>query len=182
MAELFRSKVNFYGKHGQYLDALTPDTQKLNNEDLPEIQRKKFLFEKVVDIYAMAPLVGYFYQRKGERDGSTQTKTIMENAISNNRDQLLFSYELLMLLDKSSEPDLNERIRRAFCATDELSESGFKVYNAYALGGIEVLYEKLIEDASSPEDLVRNLMDFVADYNDKFNEAVDELDIESLVK
>ena len=87
-----------------------------------------------------------------------------------------------MLLDKSSEPDLNERIRRAFCATDELSESGFKVYNAYALGGIEVLYEKLIEDASSPEDLVRNLMDFVADYNDKFNEAVDELDIESLVK
>lgn len=182
MAELFRSQVRFYGKHGQYLEALTPDNAKAKEESLPEIERTKYLFTTVVDIYAMAPLVGYLYQRKADRDGSEATKNIMEGALSSHYNQLMFSYELLMILDKGSEPDLNERIRRAFRADDELTAKGFAVFNDYARGGIEVLYENLIDTASSPEDLARNLVDFVADYNDKFLEEIEDLDLEGMIQ
>lgn len=183
MADIFTSQVRFYGKHGQYLEALTPGKEKQKDLDLPEIQRNKYLFDTVVDIYILAPLVGYLYQRTAERDGSEQTKNIMEGQLASHRDKLEFSYELLMILDKKSEPDLNERIRRAFRATDELVKQGLAVYNSYARGGIEVLYEKLIEGASDPDDLVRNVIDFTEEWNEKFLEEAEseDLDLDSLL-
>lgn len=129
MADIFRSQVRFYGKHGQYLEALTPGTENAKNEELPDIERYKYLFDTVVDVYIVAPLIGYLYQQKASRDGSEQTKNIMEGALASHHDKLVFSYELLMLLDKKSEPDLNERIRRAFRANDELVASGMEIYN-----------------------------------------------------
>lgn len=180
MADLFKSQVRFYGKHGQYLEALTPGNEKVNDASLPDIQKNKYLFSTVVDIYAVAPLVGYLYQRKAPRDGGDSNKNIFEGALANHYDKLMFTYQLLMILDKGSEPDLNERIRRAFNANDALVAKGMEVFNDYARGGIEVLYENLIESAATPEDLARNLVDFIDDYNDKFLEATSELDLEAL--
>lgn len=182
MADIFRSQVRFYGKHGQYLEALTPGNDKAKNEDLPDIERFKYLFDTVVDVYIIAPIVGYLYQRKAPRDGAEQTKNIMEGALASHHDKLVFSYELLMILDKASEPDLNERIRRAFRASDDLIENGVKVYNDYARGGIEVLYEKLITGAASPDDFVRNLMDFADEWNEKFIAETSELDLDALFR
>lgn len=181
MAELFRSQVRFYGKHGRYLEALTPDAQDAKDDSLPEIARKKFLFKTVVDIYAIAPIVGYLYQRKASRDGSEQTKNIFEGAMSTHYDRLLFTYQLLMILDKSSEPDLNERLRRAFQANEEVAKAGFDLYNDYARGGIEVLYENLVENAASPEDLLMNLMDFVDDFDARFIKEAQATDLSSLL-
>lgn len=182
MADIFRSQVRFYGKHGQFLEDLTPSTDKAKDLELPEIQRTKLLFDTVVDIYVLAPLIGYSYQRKAERDGSEPTKNIMEGALATHHDKLEFSYELIMILDDKSEPDLNERIRRAFRATDDLVKKGMDVYDSYARGGIEVLYEKLIEGAATPDDLVRNIMDFTEEWNDKFLAKTEELDLDSLLK
>lgn len=181
MADIFRSQVRFYGKHGQYLEALTPGAEKSKNIDLPEIERNKYLFETVVDIYVIAPIVGYLYQRKAPRDGSEQTKNIFEGALASHHDRLVFSYELLMILDKQSEPDLNERLRRSFCATDECTAAGIELYDEYARGGIEVLYEKLIDGASSPDDLVRNVIDFVDEWNETFLDKKTELNLDQLM-
>ncbi len=181
MADLFRSQVRFYGKHGHYLEELTPDRDKAKNLELPEIKRNKYLFESVVDIYVLAPLVGYLYQRKAERDGSEPTKNIMEHALATHHDRLIFSYEMLMILDKASQPDLNERIRRAFRANDKLAEEGMVLFNSYARGGIEVLWENLVDGAATPDDLVRNLMDFVEDWNERFLNETEELDLDQLL-
>lgn len=181
MADIFTSQVRFYGKHGSYLEALTPGTEKAKDASLPDIQRFKYLFDTVVDIYIIAPLVGYLYQRKADRDGNEATKNIMEGALASHKDKLEFSYELLMILDKSSQPDLDERIRRAFRADDDAVAEGMDLYNSYARGGIEVLYEMLVESASSPEDLAINLVEFVDDYNERFVEATSELDLEGLL-
>ena len=80
MADIFRSQVRFYGKHGQYLEALTPGTERAKDTSLSEIERNKYLFDTVVDIYVVAPIVGYLYQRKAPRDGNEATKNIMEGA------------------------------------------------------------------------------------------------------
>ncbi|ERI06371.1 hypothetical protein [Atopobium sp. oral taxon 810] len=181
MAELFRSQVRFYGKHGLYLEALTPDAQDAKDESLSEIARKKYLFKAVVDIYSIAPLVGYLYQRKAPRDGSEQTKNIFEGALSNHYDRLLFSYQLLMILDKASEPDLNERLRRAFQADDDVAKIGSDLFNDYARGGIEVLYENLIEGVDSPETMLMKLVDFVDDFDSHFIKGVEVVDLSSLL-
>lgn len=89
---------------------------------------------------------------------------------------------MLMIIDKGSEPDLNERVRRAFRATDDLTAEGMKIYDAYARGGIEVLYENLIDNAATPDDLIRNLMDFTEDWNSRFLSAVEEVDLDRLLK
>lgn len=187
MADIFRSQVRFYGKHGQYLEALTPGTERAKDTSLSEIERNKYLFDTVVDIYVVAPIVGYLYQRKAPRDGNEATKNIMEGALASHHDKLVFSYELLMILDKQSEPDLNERIRRAFRANDELVKEGMAIYDEYARGGIEVLYEKLVTGAATPDDLVRNLMDFCGEWEDKFSgdgsiKDVSDIDIEAMLK
>jgi hypothetical protein len=148
---------------------------------LPDIERYKYLFDTVVDVYIVAPLVGYLYQQKAPRDGNEQTKNIMEGALASHHGKLVFSYELLMLLDKGSEPDLNERIRRAFRANDDLVASGMKVFNEYARGGIEVLYDKLLTGAATQDDLVRNLMDFTEEWNEKFFAETSELDLDALL-
>jgi len=182
MADIFRSQVRFYGKHGQYLEALTPGTENAKNLDLPEIERNKYLFDTVVDIYIIAPIVGYLFQRQVPRDAGDSNKNIMGDQLSSHHDKLVFSYELLMILDKESEPDLNERIRRAFRATDELTARSMEVYNAYARGGIEILYEKLVVGAVTPEDLLRNLMDFAEEWNDKFVAEAKDLNLEALLR
>lgn len=184
---IFRSQVRFYGKHGQYLEALTPGTEKAKDTSLFEIERNKYLFDTVVDIYVVAPIVGYLYQRKAPRDGNETTKNIMEGALASHHDKLVFSYEFLMILDKQSEPDLNERIRRAFRANDELVKEGMAIYDEYARGGIEVLCEKLVTGAATPDDLVRNLMDFCEEWEDKFSgdsyiKDVSDIDIEAMLK
>ena len=166
--EIFRSQVRFYGKHGLYLEDLTPDTDMAKDESLPEIKRQKLLFKTVVDIYIVAPLIGYLYGRTAQKDGSEPTKNIMEGALASHQDRLIFSYELLMILDEKDEPDLNERIRMAFRATDELAKKGVDIYDAYARGGIEVLHENLIDSSSDTEDLIRSTMKFVDNFNDSF--------------
>lgn len=135
----------------------------------------------MVEIYAIAPLVGYLYQRKAPRDGNEQTKNIFEGVLANHYDRLLFSYQLLMILDKGSESDLNERLRRAFQADEEVTRVGFDLFNEYARGGIEVLYENLIEGTDSPETLLMKLVDFVDDFDTRFVKEVEVADLSSLL-
>ena len=55
------------------------------------------------------------------------------------------------------------------------------IYNSYARGVIEVLYEKLIEGAASPDDLVRNVMNFTEEWSDKFLEEPEDLDLDKIL-
>ena len=45
-------------------------------------------------------------------------------------------------------------------------------FDSYVRGGVDVLYEKLIEGASSPDDYVSRLYDFVEEFQERFNEDI----------
>jgi len=86
---------------------------------------------------------------------------------------LLFNYRLIMILDKNHEADFNERLNKAFryygsdkAATDE------ELYESYVRGGVEVLYEKLIANATNPEDYLMNLYDFMEEFDERYNGTV----------
>ena len=50
-------------------------------------------------------------------------------------------------------------------------------FDSYVRGGVDVLYEKLIEGVSSPDEYVMRLYDFVEEFQEKFNEEMSSEDI-----
>ncbi len=78
-----------------------------------------------------------------------------------------------MLLDKKNESDLDNRINKAFrfYGSDKSKNDG-ALYEQYVLGGVDILYEKLIENATNSEDYIKNLYDFIEEFNERYNETV----------
>ena len=80
------------------------------------------------------------------------------------------------MLDKSYEPNEDVRIDKAFrhMGEDPADEARF---DSYVRGGIDVLYEKLIEGVSSPDEYVTRLYDFIEAFQEKFNDEMSNNDI-----
>ena len=88
-----------------------------------------------------------------------------------SQEELLFNFRLIMLLDEEYEPDEDKRIDKAFRHTGE-NPTDEERFDSYVRGGIDVLYEKLIEGATSPDDYVSRLYDFVEEFYDRFNSTI----------
>lgn len=81
-----------------------------------------------------------------------------------------------MLLDKQYEPDEDKRIDKAFRHMGE-NPADEERFDSYVRGGVDILYEKLIEGATDPEDYINNLFEFVEEFQDRFNSEVSNDDI-----
>ena len=75
-----------------------------------------------------------------------------------------------MLNDKKHEPDYEERINKAFkyIGTSE-GEKDLELFNKYVLGGVEILYERIIKKAKTSEDYILNLTEFTKEFDDLYN-------------
>ena len=62
------------------------------------------------------------------------------------------------------------------------AENDEKLYEQYVLGGVDVLYEKLIESAASTEDYLKNLYDFMEEIDDRYNQTIDADQISALCR
>ena len=166
---MFDRQYRFHGKHALYVDKLTAVFD--NNT-------KAKLFERNVDVYTNAPLVGFLYGRMAEADyeknpanQQVYNQNVMGDRVIYSQEELVFNFRLIMLLDKAYEPDEEKRIDKAFRHMGE-DEADEKRFDSYVRGGVEVLYEKLIEGSASADDYVMRLYDFLEDLNEKFNEGV----------
>ncbi len=161
---MFDKEYAFRGKHADMVTRLTTPFGRNNVK----------LFERVIDAYIMAPLVGFLYSKKADLDKSEGDKKIFLEQISKNEKTLWLTYRLIMLLDAKHAPDLEERIDKAFrhygsdkAFTDE------SLFEEYVRGGIEVLHEKLIESSKKEEDYLENLFNFIDDINNRYSKEVD---------
>ncbi|MCC8195214.1 MAG: hypothetical protein LIO49_00125 [Ruminococcus sp.] len=171
---MFDKQYRFHGRHAVRVDALT---------SVFDSDSKAKLFERNVDVYTNAPLVGFLYGRTAEVDDTRNPETnqvynqnVMGDRVIYSQEELLFNFRLIMLLDKSYEPDENVRIDKAFrhMGEDSADEARF---DSYVRGGVDVLYEKLIDGASSPDEYVTRLYEFVEEFHEKFNSEVSGEDI-----
>lgn len=160
---MFDKEYSFRGKHCEYVVKLTAEFD----------NKKHKLFPTNYDVYAVAPIIGFLYGRKADEDRSGETTKIFPDKLMKEQQNLLFNYRLIMLLDKGNEPDLDERINKAFryygsekAAQDEI------LYEQYVRGGVEVLYEKLIQSANSENEYLENLYDFLEEFNDRYNKSI----------
>ncbi len=140
------------------------------------VNKLKF-FPSTEDIYANAPLVGFLYQRKANIDMETRNEStgkvyeygLMPNPMMRIKPEATFNFQMIMLLDTEYEPDLEKRIDKAFRNENPKDE---ELFQQYLLGGVDVLYEKLIEGAKSTEEQICRLYDFIQEFQEKFNSEI----------
>ena len=165
----FDGQYRFRGRHALRVDKLTGT--------FDSTSRAK-LFERNVDVYANAPLVGFLYGRCADPDDMKNPETnqvynqnVMGDRVIYSQEELIFNYRLIMLLDTGYEPDEEKRIDKAFRHMGE-EPADMDRFDSYVRGGVDVLYEKLIEGADSADDYINNLYEFLEDFQDKFNDQV----------
>jgi len=82
------------------------------------------------------------------------------------KNDLIFNYRLITLLDKEYEPDTGKRLDKAFryigTPQAELDEKRFE---EYMRGGIDVLYEKLVAPG---HDYEKNLILFLEEFDERY--------------
>lgn len=166
---LFSKEYSFRGIHAEKVNKLTSQFDSHSSS--------KF-FNRNIDVYILAPIVGFLYGRKSEVDksGNEVTKIFPEQLIR-EQPTLKYNYQLIVLLDKKREPALDERLNKAFRYYGNESEETLVdelTYEHYVLGGIDVLYEKLIEVTTSQEDYITNLYDFLEEFHERYNETVSD--------
>ena len=106
---------------------------------------------------------------------------ILKDQMITSQDNLTFNMQLILLLDKDYESDEEKRIDKAFRNFGK-DENDLELFNSYARGGIEVLYERLIQGASKPDNFIENLTIFTDDITQLFNENIDKEQLISLLQ
>ena len=136
--EYFRvDDMVFVGKHRDYIDALWKKNK---------IQES--YFKRLVDLYAIAAIVGLKTNRKSEEvyDESDIKRTIQMKQLLDNYQVLLPIMRMILVMDNSRGLTFEERLESAFLIPDniEVYKRNMELFNSYARGGIEYLYEQLV--------------------------------------
>lgn len=127
----------FVGKHRDYVDKLWT---------LNKIQES--YFKRLVDLYAIAAIVGLKAKRRSseERDDSDIKRTVQMKQLNENYQTLLPIMRVVLIFDNSRNLTFEEKLESAFIIPEdeETYKSNMELFNSYARGGIEYLYEQLV--------------------------------------
>ena len=160
--KLFDKEYSFRGKHADKVIKLTA-----------KFDRDNQLFARNLDVYMVAPIIGFLYGRKADLDKGTETTKIFPDILIREKPNLKFNYMLIMLLDKENEQNFDERVNKAFrYYGSEKAKSDEQLYEQYVRGGVDVLFEKLIETARNNDDYLKNLYDFLEEFEERYNQAI----------
>lgn len=168
---MFDKQYRFYGSHAEKVNALTA---------IFDEESKAKLFDRNLDVYINAPLVGFLYNRKAKRDDKSEIspQNIFPEQMINASDKLKYNLRLILLLDKTYEPDEQKRLDKAFRHLG--AEEDLALFDEYVLGGVEVLYEKLISGVNSTTTYTDKMYDFIEEFNERFNEGLSNEDVLNL--
>lgn len=162
---MFNSDFRITGKHANYLKDLcvlagnVPDRDQHNNFKI---------FNAYIDAYIVCPIIGYQYNRKGIIDNSLDGNAgILTDAIIRRSQELKYVYQILMLVDEESEPDVDKRVYRAFNLSEKTEQDrlfiaqNMKIFNSYFLGGLEVLHEMFVDECLDDDAYLSKIHEFV---------------------
>lgn len=148
---MFEREYTFKGKHAVYVKALN-----------------EVLFPRYIDVYIIAPIVCLYYNRTASIDGNQdETAKIFAEQLVAEKKRLEFAYRLVILCDKNflKDESLEERIKRAFSTDENIINENMRIFDEYVLGGVEVLYEKIIgEDKEDKDEYMGKFIEFINDF------------------
>lgn len=109
---MFENDYTIRGKHATYLKYMAAKNAK-DDENAATSSAK--LFERYIDVYMNAAIWGLLYSRTAPKDNSSDDRArIYADVFANERDNCVFLYRMVMLLDKNVDIESEERINRAF--------------------------------------------------------------------
>ena len=130
-------EMMFVGKHRDYVDKLWT---------LNKIQES--FFKRLVDLYAIAAIVGLKAKRRSpeEKDDSDIKRTVQMKQLSENYQTLLPIMRMILIMDDSRGYTLEQKLESAFVIPEDIEtyKENMELFNSYARGGVEYLYEQLI--------------------------------------
>ena len=130
----------------------------------------KSKFSKLLDLYAVAAIIGFQKGRRLADDKLTSEKrTIQLDQVASNYTRFYTIMQIILLLDDSRGLSPEEKAKMAF-DTNPKSEKTYtenmELFHSYARGGLEYLYEALVTRPVGMDDefedaRVANIMEFV---------------------
>jgi hypothetical protein len=164
---LFQGQYRFVGTHADRVKRLTAEFDAGRHR----------VFATVHEVFQLAPIVGFLYKKKADLNRDMPGDiSIFDAEMSRHKDVFQFNYQLIMLLDDDHAADFDVRVDKAFkdYGTDK-AKPDEDLYESYVRGGVDVLYEKLIEPSSSPDDYIKNLYEFMEDFGLRYGQNADEI-------
>lgn len=168
---MFNKDFKITGKHANYWKDLCELAGNVPDRE----QHANFkIFNAYIDAYILCPLIGYQYSRRGVIDNSLSGDAgMLSEVIIKRQAELKFIYQIIMLADEESEPDLDKRIYRATTFSEEKEEDkemikeNMKIFNSYFYGGLEVLHEQFVEQCNSDDDYLEKMLKFVCHFDEE---------------
>lgn len=165
---MFDKEYSFKGKHADYVDKLTT---------ILDTETSLKIFNRNLDVYIFSPLVGLVYGRKASIDNSSDNTTkIFTDQLLKEQLTLNYNYRLVMLVDQNKSLSIEDRLNKAFKYDNAVEKriTGDDLFNSYVLGGVEILYEKIIENANDIDEYLINVYKFMSEFNSRYNQSIDD--------
>lgn len=172
MPRIFETDYTINGTHATKLKFLAKKNSRDDTE--PDNPNSAKIFERYIDVYMNAAVFGIYYRRKAKTETSNDRARIYADAFIRERDNCVFLYRLAMLLDDSEIITSTERIDRAF-RYDSLPEKADEVkknlelFHDYVRGGIDIMYEKFIENCYNREDYLEKTFSVMKDFKEELD-------------
>lgn len=161
--ELFSNNMKFTGKHADYLRKLAP-SKKIGEH----IMQRPSIFASNIEVLTAAPIIGFMYKRKGKIDKNQNItdNNIFQEQLIKIKKVMLRNYRIILLLDDKENVSAQDRMDRAFKYDRDIErrQDGYNLFMSYLLGGIEVLYEQLLDGSTSTKEDYMNCCNFVEKY------------------
>ena len=100
---MFDKQYRFTGTHAEKVNALT---------SVFDEAAKAKLFERNLDVYINAPIVGFLHKRKGTKntDSKISDQNIFPEQMINSAELLKYILRLILILDSEYEPSEEKRM------------------------------------------------------------------------
>ncbi len=157
---MFTNDILLKGKHATYADFLSK-----TSEQNDKSKKVAGVFETLYDVYIIGTVIGLYHGLKSPEDkSSSDTKRIFADKVIREQHNLLFVYRLVMLIDNSVKTN-EEKVARAFKEGE--NKENIELFNSYARGGIEWLYEQFSLTANTKDEYLEKIYDIVSAFYDE---------------
>ena len=182
---MFENDYTITGKHATYLKFLAVKNSK---EDPDSTTTSAKLFERYSDVYMNAAVWGLLYSRTAKRDTASDDRArVYADAFANERENCVFLYRMVMLLDKTTDLDPEERVNRAFrydtqADKAEAFKENMELFNDYVRGGIELMYEQFTDGCSTRDDYLNKTYEVLKTFKEEIEAISYEDELAKLIK
>lgn len=155
---MFTSDIVIKGKYATYLRYLSQKTEKNDHKE-----KVAGVFERHIDVYMAAAMIGVTYGLKAEEDNSSSDTTkLFADVVNREQDNLITIFRIAMLVDNSSHLTADEKIERAFKEPDTLEN--MKLFQSYVRGGLEWLYDQFTTGATTKDEYLAKIYEIVDNF------------------